>query len=301
MTRSRLIVAQLTCALFAFGCGDSHGRDDDAGLRDAGRRVDAGLDAGPWSHDAGPWEPDAGPRLGPCAAQDARAETCPELLCDGPPSWHWQGDRCFPIECGACVGADCERSWGSREGCEAAHASCEPQLCRSTGGDWRWWAEECAHFSCGFPAPVDCEVGRAVCDCGLGRGFEEGRGCVDMDCPTFPPPPDREMLCRSTGGRWEMTCCDSVCGELCADACVAPACNCGPLEIFDPFFGCLEATRCYERRAGEGCHDEARCEDGTICCDRCGGPGCAGEPRCVAPVCDGDETIDECGNRRDAP
>lgn len=300
MTRSRLIVAQLFCALLAFGCGDSHGRGDDAGrvFTDAS---DPPLDGGRVFVDASDPPLDAGGPRELCDPQDARAEICPELLCDGPPNFYWQGDRCVVVDCGACVGADCGTTWGSLEACEAAHASCEAQLCRSTGGDWRWWAEECGHYTCGFPPPIDCFVGGPVCDCGLGQRFEPGVGCVDADCPTFPPRPDRETLCLDTGGRWENTCCDSVCGELCADACTAPACNCGPLEIFDEAFGCQRATRCYERRAGESCHDGARCADGTICCDRCGGAGCEGAPRCVPPVCDGDESRDECGNDRDAP
>jgi hypothetical protein len=238
---------------------------------------------------------------GDCRADDARSEICPELLCDGPGTWHWNGDQCFWIDCGACEGADCDHSFSSEADCRAAHASCEPTLCRESGGAWMWWAEECGHYECGSPVPAICEMGFPICDCGAFRRFEAGVGCVmATDCP-IPEPVTREELCRGTGGSWEPICCDTECGVRCDLECLAPACNCGPGRVFEDARGCIDHPRCHERDEGETCLGEARCESGTICCMHCGGAGCFGDPTCDRPVCDADPVIDECGNNTMAP
>lgn len=288
------------------GCSDSHGRDElDAGpLPDSGAVLDSSAppdsgfprDSG-FSPDSG-LPPDAGPR-GSCDAQLASSAVCPEVLCDGPSTWYWNGDSCFAIECGACEGADCGSGSGSEDGCMAAHASCEPALCTTSGGDWLWWAEECGHFSCGFPPPVDCILGMPVCDCGAGRSFEAGVGCVAADCPEVDPLP-RNVACTSSGGTWAPICCDTVCGIPCAAACLADACDCGPGRVFDSLRGCIDATRCHEPLEGESCGPESRCEGSSICCARCGGAGCF-ESTCTVPVCDADPHTDSCGNRDDVP
>ena len=296
-------------ATVAIGCGGSHVAEDAGGGQDGGSMADAGSvdaarpdapigDAG--AHDAGA-EPDAG---GPfdagrpisCAAADAEEEICPEVLCDGPDLWHWDGERCRQISCGACRGDDCGLGSGTREACEADHAGCEPSLCRSTGGTWMWWALECAHLVCGFSPPVLCAFGQPVCDCGIGKSFVDGLGCqIDASCGAIDPlPVDR--LCTSTGGTWGSTCCDSVCGEACARDCAADACTCGPNEIFDPVRGCRVGAECTERGLGDSCGTVARCGSGTICCDTCGGIGCSGMPTCRYPVCSPDPFIDTCGN-----
>ncbi len=295
-TRNTVAQVGVLAALALAGCSGSHGRSEDAGAR--------GADA--TAPDAGTAELDAalvhdGGRPGPCAADDARAEICPAATCDGPPSWHWNGDDCFPIECGACVGADCARGRTSEAQCLAEHASCEPARCRATGGEWRWWAEDCGHFACGYAPPEICEVGTPSCDCGAFRSFDPERGCFDdATCP-IPEPVTREALCVATGGAWEGICCDTVCGVPCAAACLAPACDCGPARVFEEARGCVESARCYEPQHGEICEGEARCAPGTICCQRCGGAGCFGPPTCETPVCDDDPDIDTCGNNLLAP
>lgn len=305
MKVARLAVAHTILVLGAVaGCSDSHGRDDDAGLVGA-------EDAGPLLRDAAivPLDSaiapdsapilDAGPR-GTCDADDARAAICPELLCDGPPSWHWNGDDCFWIDCGACEGTDCAGATRSEAECMAAHATCEPSLCRSTGGTWMWWTEECTHYACGRPGPIDCLIGRPVCDCGPDAIFEEGSGCVPADC-AIPPPATREEQCLATGGAWASLCCDTICGERCPAGCAADACDCGRGRVFELGRGCVASASCYERQAGETCSDGARCDEGLVCCDRCGGAGCAGQPTCIAPTCDADPHTDTCGNRDDVP
>jgi hypothetical protein len=293
------LAGTLTAISFAFACGTSHGPSVDAGPLDDGAAVmDGGAADGGPRIDGG--AVDAGMRA-TCDAQLAAQLTCPELTCDGPPSWHWNGDRCFAIGCGECTGADCERGWGSEASCIEAHAECEASLCRATGGRWLWWAEECGHYACGGPPPATCEAGFAVCDCGPEGAFNERSGCVPITCP-LPPPRTREMLCTETGGSWESICCDTVCGEFCAAACLAPACNCGPARVFDEERGCLETEACHDRAAGQTCTLEAtRCAAGTICCRHLGGPGKLRSPTCEVPMCDDDPDVDECGNNLLAP
>jgi len=164
-----------------------------------------------------------------------------------------------------------------------------------------WWAEECGHFRCGGPVLATCLVGSPVCDCGAGRSFVEGLGCMDdPGCAVVDPLPP-ETLCSTTGGTWAATCCPSVCGEACLADCAAMACTCGPLEVFDPVRGCVVGARCVERMAGETCEGTARCGGGALCCQHCGGAGCFGPPTCQPPVCDADPDTDLCGNHRTAP
>ena len=281
--------------LGATGCGASHERDDDAGpILDAGPATDAS------PGDAGSPR-DAGTTTTSCAADDAREAVCPDALCDGLPRWYWNGDSCFWTDCGACVGADCARGFGSEDACMGAHAGCESTLCRGTGGTWRWWAEECGHLVCGISPPIDCFVGQPICDCGILRRFDPALGCVDEPSCPVPETGTKEELCGWTGGSWENICCDTECGAFCPDACVNPACNCGEGQVFEDGVGCVESERCHDRRANETCEGLARCEEGTICCQSCGGAGCFGPPTCIAPVCDDNPDIDECGNNRLAP
>ncbi|AKF10793.1 Tryptophan synthase alpha chain [Sandaracinus amylolyticus] len=297
MRFSRLALAHLV-AFGLVGCADSHGRG--ATERDGGP-----VDAAILLHDAqvGPDASlvlDGGARVS-CDPADARQALCVDIVCDGLPTWHWNGDSCFAIDCGTCEGADCDRGFRSQGECQAAHAACDAALCESTGGEWLWWAEECGHFECGFPPPEVCIRGMPVCDCGDERRFEPGVGCVIAGCPEVDPlPPD--VLCAETGGEWGPFCVHSQCGEQSELACAALACHCpGVTQVFDSLRGCVDGTRCFERNPGERCHERARCGGGTICCDQCGGAGCAGEPTCVAPTCDDDPSVDTCGNRRDAP
>ena len=283
-------------ALLLSGCNEAHGREDDGGgggadagpLRDAGR-ADAG-----GTRDAG------APR--PCDAEDAAAALCPETECDGPPTWHWNGDDCVPISCGTCVGADCARASSSADACWAAHAQCAPARCRTTGGEWRFWGPACGHFVCGAEPPAICEAPVPVCDCGPRRRFDEAAGCVaEPSCPVGPPAREPEAACLATGGTWGDFCCHSECGERCLEDCVTPACDCGSGRVFESD-GCVARARCFEgRREGEICDGDARCMPGLICCERCGGAGCFGPARCQRAVCDDDPDTDLCGNDLLAP
>ncbi|MBX3247737.1 MAG: hypothetical protein KF901_11210 [Myxococcales bacterium] len=262
-TSARCALVLVTLTLGCYGARETEELRD-AGHVHADRDALVGRDTGLPSDAGLPPGLDGG--LEGCDAEDARPMVCPELICDGPGTIHWDGEACVVIGCGECVGADCATSWPSLEECERAHAGCEPPLCRGTGGEWRFWAEDCGHWWCGFPPPFDCLVGGPVCDCGRGRRFEEGRGCVSIEreCPTSEPV-TREELCRGTGGAWEGICCDTECGRPCPFLCAQPACDCGPWRVFDEVRGCVEATRCFEPRLGERCGGRSRCEPGTFC------------------------------------
>lgn len=259
-------------------------RDDDAGhVPDA-----------PSSPDASFVPVDAAAGGLDCAAMRVSEELCGPV-CDGPDRWYWDGERCTQVDCGRCVGPDCDLGVLSESECRAAHATCVPELCRSTGGEWLFWASECGHFECGHAPPATCLVGAPVCDCGPDSVFLEGEGCVASDgCVGDPAPP--EELCNRTGGRWENVCCHSSCGQPCLAACLAPACTCGPLQIFDERRGCLDAAQCRDNRAeGQSCTSDApmlRCRDGLACCEACGVVGC--DSVCLAPRCDGGD--DACGD-----
>lgn len=289
--------ALLVAAHLALGCGRTPSYVDpgpmDGSLDGA---ADSSVDsASDGATDAGA---DAGSES--CSADEVAAALCPEVICDSLPQWYWNGDTCFPIDCGACTGLGCDGGDADEASCIAAHEGCEASLCRNTGGTYRWWAEDCGHWECGRPAPVDCEVGAPSCDCGVSRSFDEATGCFDD--PTCPPPipAPEEVLCRESGGAWETICCHTDCGEICPEPCVSPACNCGPGRVFEGVRGCVEAAHCFERGAGQTCAPEARCEANTLCCEHCTGAGCSGPPTCEPPVC-GDETVDVCGNDLMAP
>jgi hypothetical protein len=277
------------------GCPDSHGVvDAPLPFGDAcGCSVDAPAPDAPALLDAG---------TASCAPQDAHAEICPGIVCDGYDNYAWDGERCVFIPCGTCRGADCAGLPTDRAECQRAHASCDAALCTATGGDWQFWAEECGHYECGFPVPADCRVGMPVCDCGYTRSFEPGVGCVTASCPDVDPQPP-EIVCGSTGGTWtEGICCPTTCGVFCDADCLSPACVCGPFQVFDSIRGCIDATECFERSAGETCTNAAtRCEGTLICCQTCTGVGCEPDSSCRAPVCDMNPDIDECGNNRLAP
>ena len=307
--QSGALLIALTASLL--GACMSHTRSDEG---DAGRTADAassdgaipdgGTDASVLDScaciDAPP--PDAG--VVSCAPMDAQAIVCPSAICDGLDSYAWNGERCLPIACGTCVGADCAGLPHSMEQCVAAHASCEPALCTGTGGEWLFFAEECGHYVCGFPTPADCIVGMPVCNCGAGRSFAPGGGCfTDTTCPEVDPLPPME-LCAATGGTWTAAiCCSPRCGVPCAAACAADACVCSATQVFDPLRGCVDTAECHVRPAGDECATPRglRCADGLLCCMRCGGAGCDPISRCQVPLCDADPNIDECGNDRFAP
>lgn len=314
LTHDRLALRALGVLMLTLGlaCGDTHLVENDAGT-DAGGATDGGpsadggpgVDAGP-GEDAGPVDAggpveDGGTTMPSCDADDAQHILCPEFLCDGLPTWHWNGDECFAIDCGACTGDDCDRTFLSREACESAHDGCDASLCRATGGTWRFWAEDCG-YRCGFEAPIDCLVGGPSCDCGVGQNFVPGVGCeTDPSCPIFEMPIPSE-LCEGTGGEWGNFCEDSVCGVRSAAECLAEACHCpGETQIFDEVRGCVDGEVCFRPAIDAPCiPDRSRCPGAAICCENCGGAGCFGA-QCELPTCDDDPDTDICGNNLLAP
>jgi hypothetical protein len=306
-------VAITALAVTGFGCSASHavgpldsgaGGDaaapdasaPDAAAPDGGRAGDAGTE------DDAAVEPDAMMFGASCRVLDAQPIICPPSSCDGPPTFFWDGARCFPIGCGECEGADCERGYDSSAECEDAHGECDASLCRATGGDWLFSELYCGHHECGRPGPSICETPTPACNCGATRNFVFGIGCLADDaCPPPDPSVDPAGLCTSSGGTWEEVCCPSTCGVPCGAECLAPACTCGPLQIWDELLGCTDSSTCMERGEGEVCTTSTRCGDGMICCQHCGGPGCLPDLTCERPTCDSDPTIDICGNDLLAP
>ena len=291
-------LSALCLACVVAGCGRSHGIDPADMARDSMARLDAGsvpsdasrsIDA-PRPVDA-PSAPDPTTPPNSCSPANARPLLCPDIDCDAGPSWFWNGDSCVPMECGACVGEDCNMGASTQEQCERDHASCEASLCRNTGGIWRWWDNECGYW-CGRP-DGDCEDVGPTCDCGLFGSFDPSMGCVPDDCPV-PEPVSQQELCEGTGGTWGAFCCDSVCGTPCPLFCAELACDCGPgREFLDT--GCRQTARCFERQLNESCDESSRCAPGTICCSRCTDDNCR-PATCQPPTCSHDGTTDFCGN-----
>lgn len=306
--RTLLVSCLLGSALVvAPGCGNAHGIEGTDGGTSTGDSGHAEVDAWTGGSDGGPVADtgapnDAGPAPS-CDAQDAQQVPC-SAICDGPDSFAWDGERCVQIDCGACTGSACGALPHSMAECQALHATCIPELCRSSGGEWRFYDSECRHYHCGQPQPAECLVGMPICNCGDGRSFDPARGgCfLDATCPDVDPLPPME-LCEATGGTWATgICCNTVCGQHCDLDCVAPGCECGPLEVFDAIRGCVDAAQCHEiTTPGAECNDQLRCAGEMICCQHCTGAGCETTRHCQAPVCDSDPNIDVCGNNLLAP
>ncbi|MFT5359477.1 MAG: hypothetical protein ACI9KE_006720 [Polyangiales bacterium] len=214
--------------------------------------------------------PDAGESLdagfpGECTADDANAVDCPTFICDQPARWHWNGHSCFPVECGACEGADCDSGPFEREECEAAHRTCSSTLCRESEGTWRFWGIGDCGFDCGLPSGDDCAAG-PTCDCGAFATFVEGRGCVEMEScigpPIFISP---EEYCEMSGGEWGGFCAHSHCGQRSPLACAQPACDCPWPQVFDEGRGCVDGEACF--RGDGGCNERSICGQGMACID----------------------------------
>ena len=63
--------------------------------------------------------------------------------------------------------------------------------CETTRGVWD--ALSCGHYSCGYQP--ECAAVIPGCDCGPGRNFVEGVGCVDdPTCPNFCHRPNAAPL-----------------------------------------------------------------------------------------------------------
>lgn len=284
MRASTLLVALALagCSTTTIVTGDAApARTDDAAapLADAASTIDTSTIDASYSPDGGATMPSI------CAADEVTERLCGPI-CDGPDLFYWAGDRCWQIDCGRCEGRDCGRGTLRRETCEEAHASCTPQLCRETGGDWLFAADFCGHFVCGRPTDLDCEVGMPVCNCGPGKTFFEGSGCVEIDgCVPDPEVPTPEQLCTRSQGTWTTgICCPTHCGELCPLPCASDACHCGPSAVWSDLLGCVPTSECYVDGLGDALGPRHRCEDGLIPC-ACTGSDCPGLTQCTTPTC----------------
>ncbi len=279
---------QRACAvvvlLCSAACGSSHGlvnRPDASTLRDAaGSTPDAEIRA---DGSQGPPRVDAA--AASCAPQNARIVA----LC-GPATDRvgafWDGAKCVPHESN-CEGPDCFSYSGTStmtllDRCEADHASCEPTLCRRTGGAWDSFGACAAVYRCGRLERVDCDgPHRALCNCGAGAKFDPIRGCInDSTCGAAE-------LCERTDGRWldvgdcaPCNSCDGVCTRICSML-RAPVCDCGPFARFDPIEGCRsDATMCAQSLQRATCEREGGRWIARDCCtvvDEC---GVFGQPLC---------------------
>jgi hypothetical protein len=194
----------------------------------------------------------------------------------------WTGRECFVLVACGCVGEGCGRRFDSMAECEAVQAGCGATLCLETGGAW---FPEVAGFS-GFPCGVPQTDGSPVdaCNCGPGRNFDAGPGCVeDASCTA-------RDACLATGGSWHPAS-ECICGFTCGfqNACGAclDSCNCGPHRTFDEAAGCLPDALC------ERVSDEDLCKasgghwiDNNAWCGHyiCGVPNTIDD--CITPGCD---------------
>ncbi|MBK8169131.1 MAG: hypothetical protein IPK60_02150 [Sandaracinaceae bacterium] len=222
------IFAALLVPLFA-GCADSHGSVNATDLGpsglDGGSSIDANLlfDQGA---DSG-----AAPACG--RPMDVQADPCVDVDCapDAPTQYFWNGDECAPWpDCTSCTGSDCD-AFMTLDQCHARYDLCTSVRCEASGGFFRAEHAYCGNFVCGHAADMNCEVGAAACDCGLGKIFEEGVGCVaSADC-------GRADLCVATHGRWGAYSLNQ-CGGEAPGAPPQITCNCGAPFVFDESLGC---------------------------------------------------------------
>lgn len=268
--------------------GEVLGTEDGGPTPDGAIERDGGIDGGPGG-DAGVPEACEG-------FPDVSFDRCGSCD-DAPGGFYWDGARC--VSAGAmqcpCVGAGCDalERYGSEEACETAHAACDARLCETSGGTWEDLIGSCG-YACGIERPglrrrgldpVPCASPGPACDCGPGRTFEPGTGCVD------DPSCSEATVCVASGGR--MTDCDAhpSCGAL-GDGCGPvsfvddyESCDCGPAMRFDPAEGCVEDTAC-EASPDEVCEWSGH-EMTALCAPtRCGRPS---PLACAQPAC-------ECGD-----
>ncbi|MDQ3034822.1 MAG: hypothetical protein M3Y87_20600 [Myxococcota bacterium] len=263
------------------GCYLLHGIDPgaDEGPLDAGAPLLLDATSPPRADASWPGAPIARECV-PMDAHDGRC-ACEAIDCDDLPpgairAWVWDGTACVPHRSCSCAGADCDARHPTRESCEAAFAACETSLCRSTGG--RWVDETCGHYWCGVPPNELCvDPG---CDCGPGRTYEEGVGCVESPSCTD------EELCIASGGTFVP---DAMCGLRCGepsctrDAPARVACDCGPGRTFyEGTSGCAPDSAC-SVDAASLCASTGG-DWSALCCHSDCGRLC--ERDCAAPACD---------------
>lgn len=291
LTRQSVPTFTFLVALLTAGCPDTHGTGPaDSGVDGGGRDTggDPAADAPP-SADA---RPDAGAYVASCEPMRAALDPC-GTHCRAELGAFWDGSQCVPY-CEECVGEDCG-VYASVEACQLDHSNCDATLCSETAGDWFNIPALCGHHVCGVPNPADCFAPTRGCNCGTGRNFQAGVGCmVDVSCPAVDPVVDEEASCLATGGRWDVSTCGHYnCGRRSPLECVSPGCDCGPSRSFDGALGCIERGACQARRLGEGCGgSESACAEG-VCCSI---GGDSGEMQCATPMCESPAGV--CGPAR---
>jgi hypothetical protein len=279
----RRAVPTSTClvALLSLGCPDTHS----TGL------ADSGLDGGSPPDTSADVRGDAGAYVPSCEPMRAALDPC-EAPCRAVRGAFWDGAACVPY-CEECVGEECG-VYTTLEACVSDHASCDATLCESTSGDWFNVPSLCGHHVCGVPNAATCFAPTRGCNCGTGRNFQAGVGCVvDVSCPAVDPVVDEEASCLATGGRWDVSTCGHYdCGRPSLLECVSPGCDCGPFRSFDGALGCILRGACQARRLDEVCGGESACAEG-VCCSV---GGASAEQRCTAPMCESPAGV--CGPAR---
>jgi hypothetical protein len=152
------------------------------------------------------------------------------------------------------------------------------KLCENTDGAWD--EDSCGHWVCG-EVPL-CAAIIPGCNCGEGKVFDGGQGCVaSPDCGDLGP----DELCVSTGGDWlEGTCGDWICGEEPLCEAIIPGCNCGKGMVFDAEEGCIASKDCDEAPGDDGKGKVCVNSGGMWLPATCGDWKCGNEPLCKAII-----------------
>lgn len=198
----------------------------------------------------------------------------------------WDGMGCYELRGCRCAGDGCSTAFASVTECEAVQSVCDSTLCLETGGSW-YPGETCltcGHHECGVPPPEDCCS--AGCNCGPGRNFERGVGCVE-DAPCI-----KESWCLATGGTWYPDtpcgpCGDYYCGTPSSLPCCDAGCDCGPARNFVEGEGCVPDPECGSAR-GELCTSTGGLWYPADPCGPCGDYHCGEAPldACCDAGCD---------------
>jgi len=230
------------CILLA-GCGTSFTVNGDATDDPGSDRVDTVTDS------AVDTAVDTGIPPPSCWPQQAWDDGCIDCTVAEYFGAAWDGIACRDVWGCRCAGEDCGRLSSSMEECGASHTMCDGALCVGTGGLWRPSdpCGPCGHLTCGVPNPEPCCS--EGCDCGPGRSFFRGVGCLE------DPSCTKGDLCIATGGTWYPAdpcgpCGDYHCGMPSMLPCCDAGCDCGPGRSFTEGEGCRVDSTCPEDRGG---------------------------------------------------
>jgi hypothetical protein len=230
---------------------------------------------------------------GVCASADT--SQTPEQLCQGS-GGAWDEAACghyrcgLPNECEAIdPGCDCGPGANFVDGqgcveddtCNPAPGDTNEVLCQDSGGTWDEAA--CGHYRCGLPN--ECEAIDPGCDCGEGRNFVDGQGCVADDTCGPAPGDINEALCQDSGGAWDIdTCGHYRCGRESGCLAIIPGCDCGEGRNFIEGQGCAEDDTCQQDTQSQLCEASGGSWDVSACGHYlCGLPN---DCNAVIPGCD---------------